>query len=98
MVNFVWKLIVVMNFIERLCGKGEDAQVYKDKPFLAFGNLQQAVPVYPKAKRWLLGCMYVDCACKNRCLFNPVRGWTRGGRFRSAFRRYPLANFCVTLN
>ena len=42
--------------------------------------------------------MYVDYACRNRCLFNRVWGWTRGGRFGSAFGRHPLANFCATLH
>ena len=47
-----------MNCVKRLCGKGGDAQVYKGEPYLAFGNLQQAVPIPPQAKRWPLGaCM-----------------------------------------
>ena len=47
-----------MNFAKRLSGKGGDAQVYKGEPFLAFDNLQQAVPVLPRRRSGPLGdCM-----------------------------------------
>ena len=56
-----------------------------------------------KAKRWPLGdCMLTAhvkaVVCKSCHLFDRVWGWTRGGRFGSAFGRHPLANFCATLN
>ena len=44
------------------------------------------------------GRLDVDCACKDCCLFESASGWTRGGRFGSAFGQHPHANFRATLN
>ena len=44
-----------MNYAKRLCGKRGNAQVYKGEAFLAFGNLQQAVPVLLRRRSGLLG-------------------------------------------
>ena len=50
-----------MNPAKRLCRKERDTKIYKGKPLLAFGNLQQAVPVLPRRRvdLWVIAYLTV---------------------------------------